>query len=228
MRDIVFGPTMPFISVPTRKQKVIIFSGPDRCGKTNIAQGLAADLHVPYYKKQEDELWRKGQFLEALRFGETEKLELVRQARLDVIMDRGYPCEWAYSQVFIRDTDMALLERIDREYARLGAYIIIPLRHDYDAAQPDSLVSVEKNKELHAVYQEFMKWTRCSTVAIYVDAFDNKLGPELEVLKKELRWGESLQFATNVVLDRSKTKKDVSDIFEPGSDRRSVALKMEE
>jgi len=35
-----------------RKQQVIIFDGPDGCGKTNIAAALSDALGVPVFKNQ--------------------------------------------------------------------------------------------------------------------------------------------------------------------------------
>lgn len=214
--------------VPKRTQKIVIFDGPDRCGKTNIAQALSHKLSIPYFKfSNEAKHWKENSFKETLVYGEPKFVQFLRDTRTNVILDRDYPSEWVYSQVFERDTDMELLRWCDEEFARMGAYIVIPLRHRYEGNIPnDELVPKDKFLDLHNKYVEFTSWTKCSTVIIFVDAFGNKIGPQLDALCPELEFDDSLFVATNVVLDQPKpSEKDVSDLFSEETNERKVTIK---
>ena len=35
-------------------QQIIIFEGPDGCGKTNISTSLSKDIRVPYFKNKDE------------------------------------------------------------------------------------------------------------------------------------------------------------------------------
>lgn len=195
---------------PTRDRKIIIVDGPDGCGKTNIAQGLSLDLGIPYFKvKTEHENWRKGKFKEALQFDQTYISQFLKQVKVDVIIDRAYPAEWVYSQVFGRETDMECLDRVDAAFADLGAIILIPLRHDYSANRDDELVDKERLPSLHQKYLEFRRWTRCETVTIYVDSYGNELKSEIEAIRPKLRWGARFGITDvfNITLDERRELK---------------------
>jgi thymidylate kinase len=196
-------------------QKIVIFDSPDGTGKTNIAQGLSFDLKIPYFRMgSQHENWRKGRFKEALEFDQTYISEFLRQTRTDVIIDRAYPSEWVYSQVYGRETNQQVLEQVDAQFARMGAYIVIPLRHDYSDSRKDEVVDVTDLPKLHQAYLKFRKWTRCPTITIYVDSYGNDLKREIEAIRPELNFDRDKHgFALNVTLDLMTEKKDISDIF---------------
>jgi hypothetical protein len=227
-----FGPGCGYVTTPKRDQKIVILDSPDGTGKTNIAHGLALDLKVPYYKPRiEKQRWREGKdaFLNELRFGEVRELETIRQFKLSMVKDRGYPSEWVYSRVFDRPTDDDLLESVDTSYAQMGAYIVIPVRHDYSKAREDDLVDRKHLPMLHETYMEFAKWSRCTTIVIYVDAFKDDLGREIKALKDELEFDGDMGWKWNKVLgEKLPEGRDVSKIFDrtlEQSDLKGVELK---
>jgi len=170
-------------------QKIVIFDSPDGTGKTNIAVALAAKLGIPYFKMNtEHENWRKGKFKEALEFDQTYLLQFLKQTRYSVVIDRAYLAEWVYSYVFHRETNLDLIRKIDDEYARLGACIVIPVREDYSNSRHDDLVGKEMLPKLHEKYMEFRDFTKCSTVTLYVDSYKENLNDELNVLMPELNF----------------------------------------
>lgn len=200
--------------IPKREQKIIIFDSPDGTGKTEIAYALSKELKVPYFRMAtQHENWRKGKFKEALEFDQTYLSEFLRQTRTDVVIDRAYPAEWVYSHVYKRKTNMDVLTQVDAAFARMGAYIVIPLRHDYSKNRKDEVVTDDKLKPLHDKYLEFCEWTRCSTIVIYVDAFGNDLKRQLPLLVGELDFGGQMGMSFGITLDRPMKEKDVSDIF---------------
>ena len=99
-------------------QQVIIFEGPDGCGKSNIAQALSDHLGIHTFKNEAEwEHFPKGEktdyFLNAIRFAHPHLLEYFRQTKTSVILDRAYPSELVYSKIFNRETDMSALRYCD-------------------------------------------------------------------------------------------------------------------
>lgn len=200
--------------VPKRDQKIIIFDSPDGTGKTEISRALSKELKIPYFRMgSQHDNWRKGRFKEALEFDQTYLVEFLKQTKYDVIIDRAYPSEWVYSFVYNRETNLKVLEQVDREFARLGAYIVIPLRRDYRNSRPDEVVKESELSMLHTRYLDFRKWTRCSTITMIVDDFNNDIDKQLPLLLGEFNWGEFLNVATDVTLERPKNQKDNSELF---------------
>jgi thymidylate kinase len=188
------------------QQKIIIFDSPDGTGKTNIAVGLAAKLGLPYFKMNtEHENWRKGKFKEALEFDQTYLLQFLKQTGYSVVIDRAYPAEWVYSQIFKRETNMELIKKLDDEFARLGTCIVIPVRQDYKSARADDLVKNEMLPKLHDKYMEFRDFSKCSTVTMYVDSYRENLKEELDVLIPELNFNRHHRI--DIVLHRTVRNK---------------------
>tara|TARA_Y100000593_G_scaffold25146_1_gene50110 strand:+ start:6058 stop:6600 length:543 start_codon:yes stop_codon:yes gene_type:complete len=162
-------------------QTVIIFEGPDGCGKTNIAQALAQKNDISYFKNKDEWSFFESDptyFVNALTYGDPYFLSYLEQTKASVILDRSYPSEWVYSKVFNRETNEAALEMIDRRYASLGTKIIIPYRSNYSSVVDQfSSVTPEKLDEIDKVYRKFISWTQCDTFLMNVD--DENLDREL-------------------------------------------------
>src|SRR3954464_5618431 len=93
-----------------QEQWRIIFDSPDGTGKTNIAQALAKELRVPYFRMgSQHDNWRARKFKEALEFDQTYISEFLSQTKHSVIIDRAYPSEWVYSRVYGRETNEEVL-----------------------------------------------------------------------------------------------------------------------
>lgn len=228
MSDLLIGGGCCNPRIPKREQKIIIFDSPDGTGKTNIAQALSMDLKIPYFRMDtQHQNWRKGKFKEALEFDQPYLAEFIRQTHSNVIIDRAYPAEWVYSRVFDRPTNDEVLEQIDLAFARMGAYIVIPVRHDYSKARKDDLVDKKHLPLLHETYMEFARWSRCTTITIYVDAFGNDLKKEIAALKEDLDFGNDMGWKWNKVLGGElPSGRDVKEIFkEVNSELRGSELK---
>lgn len=163
--------------------KIIIMEGPDGCGKTEIGKGLSKVLGIPYFKMTtEVQNWRKGKFKEALEFDQTYLLQFLKQTGHSAIIDRAYPSEWVYSQVYNRETNEDIMQMIDYGFSKLDTHIVIPWREDYSNNRHDDLVTNDKLQAIHDKYFEFMKWTGCDKIPINVDRYKNDLGRELDYL----------------------------------------------
>jgi len=172
------------------RQNIIIFEGPDGCGKTNIAHALSQHSGVPYFKNESE--WEffendPSYFVNALTYGDPYFLSYLEQTQASVIVDRWYPSEWVYSRVFNRKTNHEALSSIDKRAAALGSRIIIPFRTDYSGVvdQFESIITTGTLKRIHESYKEFAEWTACSTYFLNVD--DEDLNRELQEITAFLR-----------------------------------------
>lgn len=171
-------------------QRIIIFDGPDRCGKSNIAQELSRQLEIPYFKASsehesfldsfEDHNRRYEQmnnkFLNQLRFADPRMADFLKQTGHSVIFDRAYPSEVVYSTLFHRVTDLDVIVELDRAYEALGAKLVLCLRADYsgitDDVKPD--MGPETLREQHQLYMEFYRATQLRSLLLFTDDHDLK------------------------------------------------------
>ena len=116
-----------------KKQHVIIFDGPDGCGKTNISAALSDLMGIPVFKNEFE--WdyfdvksKNDYFINAIKYQHPYLLSYIKQSGSSIIFDRAHPSEFVYSKVFSRKTDLDALRMCDDMSAVLGAKIIIPLR----------------------------------------------------------------------------------------------------
>lgn len=175
-------------------QKLVFFVGPDMCGKTQIAKHVARYLRVPYFKASDEHnsyLSKKDRFINQLRYADMRVFDVLKQTGQSVVFDRGYPCEWVYSQVFERETDMDVLKLEDESYASLGATIILCHRSSYAGIVDDIDPRIENHVlcELHDAYFDFAKWTKCRLLKVNVD--DEDLERETREIVDFVRNGET-------------------------------------
>jgi hypothetical protein len=183
-------------------QKIIIFDSPDGTGKTNIAQALANQLTIPYFKYHgEHEFWKGNKFATALEFDQKFMAHYLYQTGHSLIWDRAYPSEWVYSQVFNRETNEDLIAKIDEMYSTMGAWIVVPLRDNYMGSREDELVPGSELRNLHDMYNLFCDdFTKCNTLRIYVDTFDNDITQELDAITSELSFYGGNKVQKSIVL----------------------------
>lgn len=164
------------------KQQIIAVVGPDMCGKTEISKALSKSMNLPYFKassEHETYLKHPDRFIHQLRYADTRMVDFLKQTGASVVFDRAWPCEYAYSKVFDRQTDLTVLERIDREMASLGTRIIVCHRTSYKGIVDDIDPNIKEDRlvTLDQAYIEFTTFTRCSTLVLNVD--DENLKREL-------------------------------------------------
>ena len=160
------------------KQRIIVYDGMDRCGKTEMAKELSRRIGVPYFKNGAEHthfLKNPEYFINAIRYVDTYFTSYLESSGASVILDRAYPSEWVYSQALNRPTDMGILRELDERHCALGTRIIIPYRQNRDKVV-DDYEAVNKNiQKIHDLYQEFFKWTKCETLLLQVDHEDLEL-----------------------------------------------------
>lgn len=165
------------------KQRIIIFEGPDGCGKTNISAELSRRIKVPVFKNDQEWTHFGAQdaaeyFKLTAQYSYPFALSLIRQTGMSVIFDRAHPSEWAYSRAFNRSRCDDLIARGDELCAALGAKIIIPLRSDYSKVYDEYGVKPEHLRVLDGLYREYAaSVTKCQTLLLNVD--DENLDREM-------------------------------------------------
>lgn len=171
------------------KQRVIMFTGVDMCGKTNIAKELSRLTGIPYFKPSEERftfLKNPDKFIMDTRYADPRMADFLFQTGHSVIFDRGYPCEWVYSKFFGRPADEETLRRIDEVHAEMGTKLIITYRSSYDniVDDLDSSLAGDRLVKLDKLYKDFSKWTKCQHLFLNVDSED--LGKEISEINKFL------------------------------------------
>jgi hypothetical protein len=166
----------------------VLVVGPDRVGKTTLVQHMSSITKVPAFKcPSEKKIFKEGG-RSSLAFDYT-LTHFIQQTGYRFISDRAYPCEWTYSMVFERETDMDLLLLIDKAHANMGTKIL----YVYSSEPPkeeDDLVPSEKYWDVKNMYDRFCQWTDCEVVKVdtakmlhaFQDGGDVSDGVAMEVL----------------------------------------------
>lgn len=156
-------------------QRIVIFDGPDSCGKSEMAKELSHRLGIPYFKNHDEHkyfLIDPKYFLNAIRYVDTYFTSYLESSGASVILDRAWPSEWIYSQALHRETDFDLLRELDNRHAKLGTVIVIPRRSNYSNMR-DDYESISRNiVKIDDLYGEFIKWTNCKVIELNVDDED--------------------------------------------------------
>jgi thymidylate kinase len=155
---------------------VVLFDGSDKVGKTEMARELSKRLNIPYFKNESE--WNAfsndpSYFKNALRYGDPYFYNFLKKTGTSVILDRSYPSEWVYSNVYNRSTDVEALNHVDSLAASMGVKIIIPYRTSYEGLHDDMHdIDAKQMQKISDTYADFIKWTRCDTLHMCIDAED--------------------------------------------------------
>ncbi len=166
-------------------QQLIIFEGPDMCGKTEIAQAVSERLGVPVYKSgREHDLFhdKDAQYL-TLKYGNYEMIKLLETTCASVIFDRFFPSEWVYSQVYDRTKDLDLVMEYDRYWASLGGKIIWLDKPEMDGE--DELIEDSRYNEIRQKYEQYMSLTSCDVFRL--DTSDRNLETQVNKIYDFIR-----------------------------------------
>lgn len=169
-------------------QLVVLFDGPDKCGKTEMARELARRLEIPYFKNTAE--WdafshSPDYFANAMKYGDDYFYRFLRDTGVSCVLDRSYPSEWVYSKVYKRKTFNDSLKKVDGLAASFGTKVILPYRSSYLGMKDDiHEIGEEELVAIHKEYSNFAKWTRCDVLNLCVD--DENLDREMNDIYKFL------------------------------------------
>lgn len=172
------------------QQRIVVFIGPDMCGKTEIARALSVAVGIPYWKY--DREWDAfkddpTRFARTVRYGDEYLASFLRASGASMVKDRGYPCEWVYSRAMGRARDDAAVWHADARYAALGADLVLCTRTSYagirDDRFPDEL-GPARLMQIDGLYREFVETTGCRVTRLTVD--DEDLGRQIADLRAAL------------------------------------------
>ena len=165
-----------------QKQTILFFVGPDMCGKTEIAKATSAAIGVPYFKASSEhdsflssKVTKREAFLNQLRYADPRVFDVLKQTGYGLIFDRGFPCEFAYSSVMNRETDLTMLRHMDEMWASIGAKIVLCYRKEGYRGIVDDLDPSIDSLQLQLIeraYRTFSTWTRCQMAELAVDDED--------------------------------------------------------
>ena len=173
-------------------QRIVIYDGPDSCGKSEMAKELSRRLGISYFKNADEHryfLKDPSYFLNAIRYVDTYFTSYLESSGASIILDRAWPSEWIYSQALGRKTDFDLLRELDNRHAKLGTVIVIPSRSSY-VKMRDDYESINNNiATSDTLYHEFASWTKCSVIKLNVD--DEDMDREMRETMQQLIdiWG---------------------------------------
>lgn len=159
-------------------QRIIIFDGPDMCGKTNMAKALSKFTGIKYFKNELEHTYfdspNTSYFRNAAKYIDSYMSHFLKTTRLSVIFDRAWPSEYCYPRVFGRRRSMKTLKELDKRWSQLNTFIIIPVRSSYEGIVDDRhpTITQEKLEHLDSMYREFAEWTQCKTLLLNVDDED--------------------------------------------------------
>lgn len=168
---------------------IIIFVGADMCGKTNIAHQLSRVLNIPVFKASSEHgsfLHGQDRFLTNIRVSSQYLLDFIRQTGSSVIFDREFPCEYAYSKHFNRETDIDAIMALDEGYSKLDTLIIHCKRKSFSGIRDDLDQSIDENSlnSIQRHYDDFRMISGCKWLELFVD--DENIERELKEIREKM------------------------------------------
>ena len=158
-------------------QQIIVFVGPDKCGKTEIAHELSQQLGIPTFKAstEKGKFRDEEDFILEMQYADPRMVDILKQTGYSIILDRAWPCEWVYSTAFNRETDGDAIFKSDNGFANLGAKVVVCYRTSYnglvDEDAQDRLTEDMLGK-LEQLYRSFAQMSACEIYFLNVDDED--------------------------------------------------------
>jgi thymidylate kinase len=160
--------------------------GPDRCGKTTLANKTSQLLNIPYFKNytQKDFFCTKIDPVQKIYIEGNLQLQLFSQLGISVIKDRDFPCEYAYSKAYGRKSDDEYIFSLDSAYAALQTLIIFCYKDSYKEYN-DEYVNIDKIESIKKYYNEFLDKTRCKYLKL--NTTDENLDNQLVLIQQAIQ-----------------------------------------
>jgi thymidylate kinase len=170
------------------KKQVVIFDGPDGCGKTTIAKEFVKrHREFSYFKNKPTKKRIKKCTNEQLALIHLTEIELflsfIKQLNCQLIVDRSYPSEIVYNRSLNRNANDKYLMKLDREHAKENVKIIICVKNN--ELLNDRLDNIFDNQTLRTIKKEYLKFakqTKCKVLVM--NTTNENLENQIKKIKK--------------------------------------------
>ena len=161
---------------------IIFFEGPDKSGKTTIAREFCKTNSFQYFKhNSQKKCFKENLFKIDLEFSAVLLHDLLTQIKIDLVIDRNYASEYAYSRALERETNIDILRFLDDGYRILNACHIFCFKQDY-SSYVDDCMKIENLKKVQLHYEQFYKtFTKCRY--LFIDTTDENLNNQIQLIE---------------------------------------------
>jgi thymidylate kinase len=160
---------------------IIVFEGPDGCGKTTLAKSVSSVFSIPIYKPA-------GTPLTGITVAESQAedrgawgLVALLAPSVHVIFDRAFPSEWVYGMAFDRQFDTEAVWSLDAQLASMPhlCYLVLPKKiaargvlHHWLRNRGVDDVTPERWQEIASGYADYCSLSRLDWKTIDQDDAD--------------------------------------------------------
>lgn len=160
---------------------IIVFEGCDNVGKTTIAKKLAEILELPYYRYLDQrKAVKENDTYNITKYSSVFFADFIQHVNFSCIIDRHYPSEWVYAQVFNRHYDIDVLRQIDEGFMKANVNMIVcyksKMKHFMDWNTP-----LSKVKEIQDKYREFVQWSNVKNI-FELDTTNEDIDKQIEAI----------------------------------------------
>lgn len=162
---------------------LVIFGGPDRCGKTTIARELSRRTGAPYFKptnQMKHAVEDPTIFTAQTIYAEPKLADFLAQTGHSAIIDRSFVCDFAYSHALGRLGPMSLqqvndwqitIEQLDHTYGLMDALFVLCVRSSYKGRQDPGwpLMDGKMMATLDDLYRRYLLTTNMRRLVLNVD-----------------------------------------------------------
>jgi len=173
------------------KQKIIIFEGHDRAGKTTIAKELAKQCDFQYFKSNSQKFhFKNDDFHLAVHYEGDLWIDILNQLNFGngIILDRFVGSEVAYSTAFKRPTVVkSYLDWVDKQLQLLNTKIIYCFKNDFHGEFHDDCISLDRIQEIKFGYElYFNSYTELPNLRL--DTTNEDLEEQIKIIKDFIQW----------------------------------------
>jgi thymidylate kinase len=169
------------------QQKLILFEGADKSGKSTIAQALSKELNIPIFKVQRNKYWWDPAInLLYLTEGITQFIE---QTGVSVILDRWIGSDYMYSKLFDREISYNKIFDIDFRLSKLNTLLIICYKQPYafiHDIEDEQFINEKQYEKMTALYREYERESLIDNV-LFLDTSDENLEEQLNKIIAKIK-----------------------------------------
>lgn len=171
-----------------KNKHILLFEGPDRCGKTEIGKEIAKVLDLEYFKNFKEQInFSANNTIDAFRYETHYLLQLLQNVKFGkygIVLDRHFPSEFAYAHAYNREVDDHLVWWFDTEFAKLNTKLIYCYKSQYKKFD-DEVIKLEEIKNIREQYEtRYLPLT--SMEVIKLDTSDENLEEQVKTIIFEI------------------------------------------